>query len=160
MTHNSKRELRLDLSTVVGVTGSDMTSMYSSASARHVLDLAFMRRIYLQAWPFGHRAQWNLGEWRHHLEATQSTAYTTACGFVEFHPDEGQSLFVELLAVDRRNRYRGHGRALMNQVIRHGLATHRRRVILVTTLDVEPFYHRLGFEFYREMPDEDPPTVA
>lgn len=163
MIDDPKRELRLDLSTVVGATGDERVSAHVPGSRHEILNLAFMRRIYLQAWPTGSRAFWNLGEWRHYLEETRSYVYLTAHGFVEFHHDNGDSFFVELLAVDRQHRHKGHGRALMHMVIKHGLALMKRRIILVTTPDVQPFYTRLGFEFYREVeydPTPVPPPAA
>jgi len=162
MTHSpTKREMRLDLSTVIGTLGDDRgVYAHTPGTHREMLDLAFVRRIYSQFWPQGYRNSWNLHEWKDHLQHSQATCYLTDCGFVEFHPDEGQSLFVELLAVNRRHHRRGHGRALMSQVIRHGLALKLRRIILLTTVEVEAFYSRLGFEFYREVPDDDTPPPA
>lgn len=151
MIDDPKRELRLDLSTVVGATGDDRVSAHVPGSHHEILNLAFMRRIYMQAWPYGNRSHWNLNEWRFHLQETRSHVYLTACGFVEYHHDNGESFFVELLAVDRQHRHEGHGRALMHIVIKHGLALMKRRIILVTTPEVQPFYERMGFEFYREV---------
>lgn len=151
-----KIEMRVDLSTIVGTPPQDYKIMrYESLRP---LELAFIRRIYRDAWPNGHRANFSLLKWDSFIQGSQ--VYMNSAGFVECHDEPGATCFVELLAIDHPFQRKGHGTSLMNHVIRQAKLSHQRRIALVTTPDVAPFYTRLGFEFYREVPDDEPPAAA
>ena len=145
-----KYEMRVDLSTIVDIPPKDHRIM--RYETLRPIELAFIRRVYRDAWPNGQRARWSLLEWDNFIKG--SYTFMNSAGFVEYHLEPGDTAFVELLAVDHSYQRQGHGTALMQHVIRRAKLDDLRRVALVTTPEVVPFYTRMGFDIYRELPDE------
>lgn len=151
-----KYEMRVDLSTIVDVPENDARIM--RYETLRPIELAFIRRVYRTAWPNGQRADWSLLQWDSFMEGSHT--FMNSAGFVEYHLEPGDTAFVELLAIDPEYQRQGHGTALMQHVIRQAKLNNLRRIALVTTLEVVPFYTRMGFDVYRELPDDEPPAAA